>query len=356
MNPITLCLFFLLIAVAFNLATRKSVAVYYFLFPALLAIGLLMLNNRFAADQVDYVRMFERTDITNWTESLTNPGYALLMGVVKACGGDYWTMLLIMNAFAMLIIGPTFHRYSPYIAISWLIYFALYLGYNLALVRQGLAMAFVILSFRYILSKQLGKFLLCILAGFFFHYSILVFIPAYWIVNRVKIKRKTALILLAVTFPLVLFNLSGILYGIASLAGVPQWQLDLYLSSEGIHHEQAGLSIGLIVRILFFLGFALSADLSDKLQRSLFNIYWFYLLLYFPLSSISTLSARGLDYYKIFECLTIPIAILNIRHIFWKIGYVAFMFAFFIYSIFNQYSLYLNKNLDSALQDLLNSF
>lgn len=356
MNPITLCLCLLLFGVILNLASNNRIIVYYSLFPALLAIGLLMLDNQFAADQYDYIKMFEGISLDNWRDSLTNPGYALLNGIVKALGGDYWTLLFLMNLFAMVIILPFFDRYSPYVAVSWLIYFAMYLGYNLALVRQGLAMSFGLISFRYILAQRPYKYLWCIVLGFFFHYSILLFLPAYWIANRIHIRRKTALILLAVAFPLVLFNFLNLMYWVASQVGVPQWQIDLYLSTEGEHYEQAGLSLGLLVRILFFLGFALTADLEDRLQRVLFNLYFVYLLLYFPLASVSMLSARGLDYYKIFDCLLIPWAIWNIRNVYWRIGYVGFMIAFYVYSVFNQYSLYLRLgNMKSALQSVLDS-
>lgn len=357
MNPITLCLFLLLFAVIINLITNNRVVVYYSLFPAFMAIGLLMLDNQFAADQYDYIKLYEGISIDNWNDSLTNPGYALLNAVVKFFGGDYWTLLLIMNLFAIIIILPTFDRYSPYIAISWLIYFAMYLGYNLALVRQGLAMAFGILSFRYILAKKTHKYLLCIILGFFFHYSIILFLPAYWFANKIQISRNTAFILLAIAFPLVLVNFLDIMYWLASQVGVPQWQIDLYLSSEGEHYEQVGLSLGLVIRILFFVGFAITADLSDRLQRVLFNLYFVYLLLYFPLASVSMLSARGLDYYKVYDCLLIPWAIGNIRNVYGHLLYVGFTIAFYVYSVFNQYSLYLQtNNMKSALQSVLDSF
>lgn len=357
MNPVTLCMYLLLFGVVINLATRDKFVVYYVSFPALLAIGLLMLDNHFAVDQVDYQKMFESISLDNWRESMTNPGYALLNGVVKYLGGDYWTLLLVMNVFAMLVVGPAFHRYSPYIVLSWLIYFAMYLGYNLALVRQGMAMAFALLSFRYILSQNLKKYLLCLLAAFFFHYSVILFIPAYWIANRIMVGKKKALIIMAIAFPLVFFNCLDLLFMIFSRIGIPSWQLELYLSADGQFYEQAGLSAGLVVRILLFLGFVLTADLNDRVQRVLFNIYFVYLLVYFPLSSVSMLSARGLDYYKIYDCFIIPYAVLNIRNIYWKIVYVGFTVAFFVYSVFNQYSLYIKEGtMDSALKSVMSNF
>ncbi|MDE7355603.1 MAG: EpsG family protein [Rikenellaceae bacterium] len=357
MNPISLCGGLLVIGVLINLTTRDKFAVYYTFFPAFLAICLLMFDNKFGVDQSAYLRMFDQINIDNWNEYGTNPGYALLNAIVKFFGGDYWTLLFIMNLFSMTVLTVTFNKYSPFIALSWLIYFSLHMGYNLGIVRQGMALTFTIMSFKYILSKERNKYLLCMLAAFFFHYSMVTFIPAYWIANRITVNRRKAFIIMAIAFPLVLVNLLDIIGLVASKAGLPQWQIELYLTEGGKYNERAGLSPGLIVRMLLFFGFALSADLNDRLQRVLFNLYFVYLLLYFPLSSISILSSRGLDYYKVFECITVPLAVLNIKNIYWKMVYVCFVLAFFIYSIFNNYTVYVKEtNLDSALKSIMNSF
>lgn len=348
---------FLLFAVAINLATRNRFVVYYGLFLALGAITMMMLGIEGTVDQGNYIKMFEEITINNFQESLTDLGYAFLNGFVKIFSNNFWVFLFVINTISMCVLLRFFDRYSPYIAISWALYFILYLGYNIGVLRQGVAITFTILSFRYILSRSVRKYLLCVFIAMTMHFSAILFIPAYWIANKITIDKKKAYILLLLALPLVFVNFLGLFGLMGELVGVPAWQIELYLSQDGEFYERAGLSLGLIARILFFLGFAITCDISDRTQRVLFNIYFAYLLLYFPLSSVSIISARGLDYYKVFECLIIPYAFLNIKDPYWKIGYTTMFFFFFIYSVFNQYSTYYsNGQLPSLLQSLINSF
>lgn len=356
-NPITICFILLMIAVIVNLVTRDRYAVFYTLLLAVLSLCLLMLDNHFASDQEVYRLIFDAIEIDSFYNNPTEPGYALLNGLVKYLGGNFNDMLFVINAFSMIVVVRFFNKYSPLVAVSWLIYFAMYFGYNLAALRQGVAMTMTLLSFQYIVSRNLPKYCLCLVIGFLFHTSILFFVPAYWIANKVKVTSKVALIMMLLAAPLSMINFLDVIFSVASKIGVPAWQIELYLKSDGMYYEQAGLSMGLVARVILFIGFAATADLSNKIQRVLFNLYFLYLIMYFPLSSAAAISSRGLDYYKIFDCLIIPLAIVNMKNSRVRLCYILFVLAFFTYSVFNQHSMYLDMpELDSALQQIINIF
>lgn len=63
------------------------------------------------------------------------------------------------------------------------------------------------------------------------------------------------------------------------------------------------------------------------------------------------LSARGLDYYKIFECITITYAIYNQKNIIIKFLLALFVFLYAIYATIGNFSII--KEFDSMLQTIL---
>lgn len=352
--PYTICMILLVFAVLVNLTSRDRLVVYYTLAPALAAIFLMLLGNTYGPDIGAYKRFFGEIIPEAFWERGLDQGYAAAMALVKALGGEFELFLLLINIGALWLIFKTFNKYSPYIALSWLLYFTLYIGYNHTILRQGIAMGLTIFSFRYIVEQKAWKFLLLIGLGFSFHSATLLFLPAYWI-GKIKWSDKTAYILLVLTFPLVLLDTSVLIAKIASFAGVNEAMAYAYFNSASNEFERAGLSLGLGVRLLYFFSFALVYDKTDRVQKVLFNIYAVYLMFYFPLSSVSMLSARGLDYYKVFECLMLPYAVYSTKNVYYKMGLVMLILGYNIYAVSKQY-IFLEGPMECTLQNIINSF
>lgn len=341
----------LLVAVLYNFLERNKAAVSVALLPAFLFMGLLCINQSFGIDIPAYKIYFEQIIPDGFWKHHVEKGFGALMALVKVIGGDFNLFLFLINLLLFISLFRVFYRYSVYIALSWLIFYSLYYGYVTTILRQGVALAFTIYSIQYILNEQKNKYCFCVILAILFHYSSIIFLPAYWIAHRKPLSVKSAVLLIILFFPFVMVDMTPLFYKIAGIAGVPAGYIDLYLTVEGEAYERAGLSLGLFVKVLFFLIYAISYDKQSKLQCALYNIGLFYLLFYFPLSSISMLSARGLDYYKIFECITIPFALYNQKELALKILFGCVVIGYAFYATFENFKVF--EHFNSLLNQII---
>ena len=113
--------------------------------------------------------------------------------------GDYQWFLIIIAAFVMIAVAQFVQRYSPSPVQSFLYYFGLiYYTMMFSVLKQSVAMAFILFAFNAIMDRKLIRFLLMVWLASLFHFPALVFLPAYWIANM-RLGR-TYLIFLALLF------------------------------------------------------------------------------------------------------------------------------------------------------------
>lgn len=344
-------LVFFIFAAFYNFCTRQKIKVKIALFPAFSLLALMLIGQSYGIDINSYRQYYNEIEVTNFWRHHVEIGYAALMALNKMLGVNFNVFLFVLNGLLFLSVYKTFDRYSRYFALSWLLFFSLYAGYFHTILRQGLALVFTIYSLRYIVEQKKNKYLLFCFLAVLCHYSALFFLPAYWMAQRKPLSLKNVSVILIILFPLVLIDTTPVLYKIASMAGINSFYVDLYLDSQSELYERAGMSLGLFVKFAFFYAFAISYNRKNILEKVLYNLNFFYLVLYLPLSSISMLSARGLDYYKIFECITITYAIYNQKNPLIKFLLVLFIFLYSVYAAIGNFRVI--QGFDSVLQTLL---
>lgn len=342
---------FLIFAAFYNFCTLQKIKEKIALFPAFVLLALMLMGQNYGIDINAYRQYYNEIEVANFWKHHVEMGYAVLMALNKLLGFNFNVFLFVLNSLLFLSVYKTFDRYSRYFALSWLLFFSLYAGYFYTILRQGLALVFTIYSLRYIVEGKRNRYLFFCFLAILCHYSAVFFLPAYWIAQRNPLSLKNVSVILFVLFPLVLIDTTPILYKIANMVGVNPFYVDLYLDSQSEMHEWAGISFGLFVKFIFFYAFAISYNRKNILERVLYNLNFFYLVLYLPLSSISMLSARGLDYYKIFECITITYAIYNQKNIIIKFLLALFVSLYAIYATIDNFSII--KEFDSMLQTIL---
>lgn len=121
------------------------------------------------------------------------------------CGyydGGYWlwVMAFITLFFFFYVIGKI--SVMPIFSAILFICLGPYFD-SLNGVRQFLSISIFVYSWQFILKKQLFRFILTILVGALFHYSILLMLPAYLVVH--KINRSFLLFLCVISIPLSFF-------------------------------------------------------------------------------------------------------------------------------------------------------
>ena len=98
--------------------------------------------------------------------------------------GDYQFFIGVIAVFVMVVFAQFIYRYSPSPVQSFLYYFGLmYYTMMFSVLKQSIAMAFVVLAFNAIVDRKLLRFIILVLVASMFHFPAIIFLPAYWIGN-----------------------------------------------------------------------------------------------------------------------------------------------------------------------------
>lgn len=319
----------------------------------LLLMILIVAGQDYGNDQNNYQLYYESVDWSNAFTFGLERGYVLSMVLCKEVFGfDFYDYLFLINTCLIGVFLYVSWRYSRNFALSLLLFYGMYFFlYETTALRQGVAFCFTLYSLRYIVERKALPFCICIALGFLFHSSALLFLPAYWIASWLKVSTRQAYWLIVLFFPFVFVDMVPLLGQFTQYFADAEKYNDLYISASGEHKERVGLGIGVVVKIIFFVMYASTYSRESVVQTALFRIGLFYLLLYFPCSSISILSSRGLDYYKIFDCIYLTYALYNQKERLLRFSFSVIVFMYITYSLWD--TALGVKNFSSVLQDIV---
>ena len=179
---------------------------------------------------------------------------ALFNGVVKILcelsGGENYLLVFAVFAFATIwIFLKVLYEQTDDFAMAFFLFMTLGIYFRtFNTVRYYFVLAITLYSFRYVLRKEYGKFILLIVLAAFFHKSVLVVIPIYFIAN-LPWKKWYAVVLTVGAVGMVIFQ--DFIMKIA-LELYPSYKDTIYLETE------SGLSGNLmtLVRCFAILVFA----------------------------------------------------------------------------------------------------
>lgn len=325
----------------------------FFFSIAVVLIVLLAAGREFGPDLINYQLYYSNADISNIFTFGLEPGYVGAMVFVKnVLHGDFNVFMFIINTLTLISVYSLARKYSANIQLTFLIYFSFYFFlYECTALRQGLALSFILLSFHSIIRKKPVWFCACVLLAFSCHNSAILFLPAYWVAWHLHVQPKAAVIIVLILTPLVLVDLSPYISRFFVYFSASEKYADLY-SSAGEYAERVGLTVGVVLKVLFFALYAFCYNKKSPVEYLLYNLYWFYLLLYMPLSSVAIISSRGLDYYKIFDMITLTYVVKNQNTLLRKAAVSLLLLSYTAYSLWG--ILVEIEEFPSVLQDMLN--
>lgn len=180
-------------------------------------------------------------------------GYKWICEKNLALGFGPQTIYLLSSIVTITLIHKSLQYYCNTWAISF-VYFCFLLGgwflESFNIVRQYVAISIFFYATRYIISKEILKYIGLIILGSFFHMSVLLTIPFYFILD--KYYSKTAITVLLV-FTLLISNFISI----TSLSFIPLYG-ERYLVEHTEYAGSAELGLGfatkllLVVLVVFF--------------------------------------------------------------------------------------------------------
>ncbi|WP_372774346.1 EpsG family protein [Mangrovibacterium sp.] len=247
---------------------------------------------RIGYDYDSYTRMFFKTNELD----LVEPTWHYLILIINIVTGNAQILFLISSIFIYPLIFRFVYKNSPLPLLSIYIFicFQYYFAESLSVLRQYIAVAIFLSSYKYILERNFKKFILLNIIGFSFHYSAIIAIPTYFFIN----KKFSNLLLIVVTIASFFFH-TLLTFAIPQIEIMERYST--YLSGFEL---EANSGIDRIVRIVILLCLIFSKkalDYENNLSnRASFNLMFLGILIYTSLYIYAPF--RRLSYYfMIFE-------------------------------------------------------
>lgn len=245
------------------------------------------------------VTYFSESAIHEWK----NTGFYWLMKfVADVTDGDYQALLIILAVICCGIAGIMIFRYSPKPWFSFLVWncMAFYLTYDFLAIKQGLAMAILMISMMCIFEQKPGWFLFWTLLAGFVHMPALCFLPAYFLANR---KLDGKMLLFYIIAAIVIFFSRN---QIVDLVG------EIYYEESDFVLKKEALGGRTIVIVLMLVAGLFLKGFREKQFSQLFNIV-VVAAIFQMFSGFDNVFTRLADYYLQFTILFIPMIFYDVE-------------------------------------------
>lgn len=210
-------------------------------------------------DWEQYYQVFQDIDLQNFyyyeragTAEKMELLYAFINAFIKALGGNYTVFLLLTNLFCLISYYNICINFSKYPIIAFA---SILCSINFFPVRQDIAIAILLFSYKYIVERKLLKFTLIILLAQLIHNSSILFFPLYFFINtKINVKKMTIFtigsILMGKIAEVVITTLIPILTGLPSSMYM---KLMHYSGIEEVTEDLPTHTLSSIIMIYIFL-------------------------------------------------------------------------------------------------------
>lgn len=279
----------------------------------------------------NYIKDDSLSFLLNDVSIFNEPLFVYLQQIIKYSSGEFTDFLVMLSFFISFLYLSTISKYSKSLMVSFFVFYFwgfFFLHFNIQ--RQGLTLALMFFSIRFIFERKLFYFSIVSIISFFIHKSSIVFFPAYFLHGISMSKRNIfiGLILYFLILACMPFTISYLSLNVDS-------RYELYTASRD---EDSGL-----LQFLFYLFMFIVIFVFRFLSRYEFNseekFYFKCVLLGVVLYSIAIILrldpngiGRAALYYIQMFILLLPLVFLSLNNIYIRILFVLLFSTFsFIY-------------------------
>lgn len=247
-------------------------------------------------------------------------GYILLNYILSCFSNNAQIVLIITSLFISYSFAQCIYKYSENIVLSTFLYIIFIFSSTMNITRQYVALGFILLSFKYLISKKTIKAGILVVIAILFHNTAIVFLP-FLVITMPKFKINTKIIsLFCIISTVIVYSFDKGLNLLFRIFPIYKRFMDLQLYSS-----ESDLSIPwLLCYICIFIGAIISirrenkTEVIDKknvlLKKEVYNEQSFglFILLYiaFIISYIFSkrlwIASRMLAYFKPSLCIVLP--------------------------------------------------
>lgn len=325
----------------------------YILFASLLAMGGLLLNMRkngvlkqqsivdififilivlfvglrgitVGSDTVTYHRAFEEVQQYGSTVIHMEWGFLFINKIVTFLGGEFHGVLLLAAFMSLYFARKSisyFGVYNIFLSYFVLLCSSFFLIYVFSGIRQGIAMGIVLYSYRFIVERKLGYFLISIILASMFHTSAIIVLPIYYLTRKIPFILVVCGTICAFVFAHIGVTTYLFLSAISLFTG--------HYSTYAEHFVDFGNSntgLGIFIRILIWLwvAYMLSKEKEDFKYRIIYNILCVGIICYSFCLGVDIL-IRLSEYFTIVSIIAIPYILQRVNFSFNRYMYCTFL-------------------------------
>ena len=218
------------------------------------------------------------------TGIIAEPGYLFLSSIVKIFTDEFQYLQLA----TLFIASVFFFKGMKFVTKYYYPLLCIYLGYvyltlNMSGIRQATAVGIVLYSLYYLQAKKKWQYFLCILGAATFHYSVLVFIPLYFFLNK-RFSLRVVYIWVGVGFLFYILRIdlvSTLIIRIAEIFNNPVIaKLIFYITETSENSSSISVKFLINIVLLIFISFRYEQLIQkNKFSIISFNLFFLYVLL-----------------------------------------------------------------------------
>jgi hypothetical protein len=282
---------------------NKLIKYYYIVISLFLILLLTLRHDYVGADTQNYRWIYDYLGGTNIQTALSyiDPSFVMVNKLLAYFHCDFRVLLFVQSLLYICTITHLIKNNSEIPALSYFLFMTF--GYYIfaTTMRQAIALSLTIIAFEQIKKKKMMLFIMFVILASTFHYSALIFLPAYWF-DKFKFNKKTIFLIIALTV---------FIFALRKHIGLFILGLN---KNEYLITETGGYFL-----LLFYVAFLILGILYKKnfIIHSHNNKMLFYFIAatvaLIPLAKINPAFFRITNYYAIFIILYIPNLIASIR-------------------------------------------
>lgn len=214
-----------LIIFKITLLNKEYHNVYLVIITVIIIIFMFFRDIMGVPDILVYINFYKSLNYKTFNEIIINiisfsemdPLFTLFSKLFKSLGINYRIWIISINIFFIYSIYRFILNWSKDYFLSYIAFISLgYLFLSFSLLRQTMALSFILFSYKPLLENKKIKFLLFVLIAALFHWSALIFLLSFFIIN-VKIKIRHFFYI--ITFYIISFFIDDVITGIISFFG-----------------------------------------------------------------------------------------------------------------------------------------
>lgn len=261
-------------------------------------------------------------------------GFRFLNFIIRSFSENYTIFLFFTSIILYFFKYPILYKLSEVPILTIFMTFSLYLG-DIFYVRQALAGAILLFSLKYIFRKEFFKFSIFVIASTLIHSTAIIFLPAYYIINHLKMNKRKYVLFFIIAVIVSIF-IQAILIKLSLFFPDNYFnKVNYYLSQldNNFNYKNGKSKIEILISAslnrVFLLGvfYSFRKKVSNRIIK-LFELYYFGGLLFIIFTPLSFTFGRIVYYYDLIQLIVYPSLYKYINK---KYNKLVFLVLFFIY-------------------------